>query len=134
MITVAELNTVAPDEVIHAITDSNDAIAEKIIEETAQTVKSYLHHRYDIEAIFSATGDDRHPDLLRIIKEIAIYRIYTRRTRDAINEAAMHRYEYAMRELKDIAKGVIHPHGLPLLTQQTASIFFKGGTPHDTQF
>ena len=134
MITIAELNTVAPDDVVTAITDGNNAITEKIIKETSQTVKSYLHHRYDTDALFSATGDDRHPDIIRIIKEIAIYRIYTRRTRDAISEVAVHRFEYAMKELKDIAKGVIHPEGLPLKDATSSAVFFHGGKAHDSSF
>ena len=134
MITIAELNTVAPDEIITSIIDGNTDIADKIINETCQTVRSYLHHRYDTDAIFTATGSGRHPDIVRIIKEIAIYRIYTRRSRDSINEAAMHRYEYAMKELKEIAKGVIHPQGLALKKQDAASVMFAGSKPHDTHF
>ena len=135
LITATELKTVAPNEVVQAITDGDNHISEEIIKEAEQTIRAYLHHRYDTAAIFAATGPDRHPLVVRLLKEIAIYQIYIRRSRDGINEAIAHRYEYAMKQLKEIAAGVIHPEGLPQAqSQQQSSVFFHGGKPHDTNF
>ncbi len=135
MITIHELKTVAPGEIVTSIIDGDDTIAGQIILEAEQTIRSYLHHRYDTAAIFAATADNRHPLIMKLLKEVAIYHLYTRRSRDAVNEAAIHRYEYAMKQLKEIATGIIHPEGLPLANNtESSQVFASGKAPHDTHF
>lgn len=68
-----DLKTVTPNEITTAITDHDDAIVETILLEAEETVRAYLHHRYDTAVIFTAEAGDRHPLIVRLAKEIAIY-------------------------------------------------------------
>ncbi len=103
-----ELKTVATLEVINLITQNEDSIVETIIDESIDLFSSYLYKYYDTEALFSAEGEERSKTLLKYLKDVVIYEIYIRRSRD-MNEVAQIRYDEAMTWLDKVAKGVIAP-------------------------
>lgn len=106
-----ELKTVATAEMVTIITNSDDIIITEIIEESIDLMRSYLHQNYDTEALFAAVDDAREKIVVKYLKDIVIYEIYCRRTRQ-INELAKQRYDEAMLWLERVAKGEINP-GLP---------------------
>lgn len=111
-LTIEELKTVATREVIDLITNSDDSIVEEIINESIDLMKSYLFKYFDVDAIFSAEGEDRKRIVLKYLKDIVIHEVYQRRTR-TLNEVAKERYDEALNWLEQIAKGNIAPD-LPL--------------------
>lgn len=124
-----ELNTVATAEMVTIITNSDDTIITEIIDESIDLMRSYLHQNYDTEAIFTAVDADRSKIIVKYLKDIVIYEIYSRRTRQ-INELAKQRYDEAMLWLERVAKGDINP-GLPTLTDPdtgTDETFLKTGS------
>lgn len=130
----AELKTVGLDEIITRIINSDDTIVTEIIDEDIDLMKGYLHEYYDTEAAFSTVGGARNKTLLRHLKGIVLFDIYTRRTK-GINEVAKLRYDEAMLWLEKVSAGKIKPN-LPVKTvdtdgdgtPDTASTFMKLGS------
>jgi phage gp36-like protein len=107
-----ELKTVATIAIIDKITAEDNDIVEQIIDESISLMKSYLSRFYDVDAIFSQTGDNRHKHILKILKDIVIYEIYERHTREQ-NLVAMRRYQEAMAWLEKINTGEFSDLTLP---------------------
>lgn len=104
----AELKTVATDEIINKIINNDDSIVTDIILESIDVVSTYLYQYFDTEVIFSKTGDERNKTILKHLKGIVIYEIYTRRTK-IMNEVAKSRYDEAMLWLEKVSEGKIKP-------------------------
>lgn len=104
----SELNTVATDEIINKIINNDDAIVDDIILESIDVVSTYLYQYFDTEVIFAKTANDRNRTVLKHLKGIVIYEIYTRRTKQ-INEVAKSRYDEAMLWLEKVSEGKIKP-------------------------
>lgn len=104
----SELKTVGVDEIINAIVSNDAKIVEEIIVEDIDLASGYLFQYYDVDAIFSATGDSRNKTLLRHLKGLVIFDIYTRRNK-AINEITKLRYDEAMLWLEKVSTGKLKP-------------------------
>lgn len=107
-ITKAELKTVSTVEVIDLITNSDATIVDIIIEECIEVMHTYLFKYYDADAIFAATGVDRKKIIMKYLKDLVIYEIYMRRSKQA-NAVVEKRQEEAMLWLEKVAKGEIVP-------------------------
>lgn len=119
----AELNTVGLDEIISRIVNSDDKIITDIIEEDIDLMKGYLFQYYDTDAIFSATGNNRNKTVLRHLKGLVSFDIYTRRTK-GINDVAKLRYDEAMLWLEKVSTGKMKPDLPPKLIDSNGD-----GTP-----
>lgn len=104
----AELKTVATDEIINKIIGNDDTIVSDIIEESIDVISTYLYQYFDTEVIFTKTGANRSKTILKHLKGIVIYEIYTRRTK-TMNEVAQKRYDEAMLWLEKVSEGKIKP-------------------------
>ncbi|MBQ8703391.1 MAG: DUF1320 family protein [Bacteroidales bacterium] len=107
-----ELKTVAAMPTIEKITNGNDFVVEQIIDESIAVMRSYLSRRYNTDAIFSATGNARHLTVLKYLKDIVIFEIYDRLTREE-NEVAGRRYEAAIKWLESLNDGSLADDTLP---------------------
>lgn len=107
-----ELATVAAMPTINKLTADNPYVIEQIIDESISLMSSYLARHYDTDAIFSATGNSRHLTVLKYLKDIVIFEIYDRLTREE-NEVAHRRYETAMAWLADLNTGTLADPSLP---------------------
>ena len=72
---IEELNTIAAEYKLQEIADYDDTILTACIRAAISRVRSYLSGRYDVEAIFSATGEERNADLLEICKNLSLIHI-----------------------------------------------------------
>jgi len=93
-ITVEEMQTVIYEHVMDDISANDDATVQQCIEAAVSEMKSYLASRYDVAAIFAATGTDRNP---------------------LIYEQWRERYDRVIDFLKQVAAGSITPT-LPIAT------------------
>jgi phage gp36-like protein len=107
-ITVAELNTHLYGELVNEITRGNDQIAQMAIDAATAEVKSYLSD-YDVQAIFTATGDNRNPLMLLLIKDIAAWHLVCLANPNIDIELRKTRYENAIKWLKGVQRGEIVP-------------------------
>lgn len=119
----SELKTVGVDEIINRIINNDDTIVEDIIAESIDVMSGYLFQYFDTEAIFSATEENRNLTVLKHLKGIVLFEIYTRRTK-SLNDVAKLRYDEAMLWLEKVSKGTIKPNLPPKLVDTNGD-----GTP-----
>lgn len=119
----SELKTVGVDEIINRIINNDDTIVEDIIAESIDVMSGYLFQYFDTEAIFSATEENRNLTVLKHLKGIVLFEIYTRRTK-SLNDVAKLRYDEAMLWLEKVSKGTIKPNLPPKLVDTN-----NDGTP-----
>jgi len=111
-LTKEELNTVGDLNLIDLLTDVNDDIVTDIIDESIDKMKGYLSRFYDIDTIFNATGDARKKSIVKRLKDIVIYEIYERHTRET-NAVAGRRYAEAIDWLEKSYTGELGDRTLP---------------------
>ena len=119
----SELKTVGLEEIINRIISSDDTIVEEIIAESIDVMSGYLFQYFDTTAIFEASGENRNLTIVKHLKGIVLFEIYTRRTKQ-LNEVAKMRYDEAMLWLEKVSKGTIQPNLPPKLTDTNGD-----GTP-----
>ena len=124
----AELKTVGVDEIINKIINSDDAIVTEIIKESIDLAKSYLFKYFDVDVIFAKEGDERNLTLVKHLKGIVIFEIYTRRTK-SMNEVAKFRYDEAMLWLEKVSTGKIQPDLPPKLVDTDGDGVLDGEVP-----
>ncbi len=81
-------------------------------------MKSYMNKVYNCDAIFSATGKDRHPLILMFVLDITIYHIFCQHNPYKISKIREERYNRAIEWLKGIMKGDITIDGAPLFPEE----------------
>jgi len=117
-LTKEELKSVIYAYQIEQITEDDDDIVFMSITAAVDEVKSYLRAnnkrewldgriRYDVDAVFSATGTERNALLLEYTKNVAFYNITRLCNLDVIYEQAKDRYDRAIDFLKKVNKGDI---------------------------
>ena len=112
-LTKEDLISVCDIEIIDIITNGNNEITETIINESIDKMKSFLSRRYDIDTIFSAIGADRKSIIVKYLKDIVIFEIYERHSREGANEVVERRYTEAMAWLGKINNGEFADSTLP---------------------
>ena len=70
---IQEMSTVIMEYRLQEIAEYDDTIVQACILAAVQRVTRLLSGRYDVEKIFSATGDERDAELLEITKNIALW-------------------------------------------------------------
>ena len=111
-LTKEELNTVGDLNLIDILTGLNETIITDIIDESIDKMKGYLSRYYDIDVIFNAIGVDRKKSIIKRLKDIVIYEIYERHTRDT-NAVAERRYVETMDWLEKSYTGELGDRTLP---------------------
>ena len=101
-------------EVLDTLTGGNDDIINQISLEAIEEMKSYLNARYDIQSIFSTSGDERNKTILMYCKDIALYHIYSIFTFREMPEIRYTRYKKAIHWLEQVCEQKINPEGLPI--------------------
>ena len=98
------------DSLLRKDSASYDPQIIEICEDRAiSEMRSYLNKAYDCDAIFSATGTDRHALILMV------YHIFCQHNPYKITKIRQDRYDRAIEWLKGVMKGDITIDGAPLL-------------------
>ncbi len=129
-LTKEELKTVSDINIVNKITNLDDSIVTEIIDESIDKMKSYLSRYYDAESIFSTEGNARKRHIVKKLKDIVIYEIYERHTRDT-NAVAERRYSEAMDWLEKINSGELGDGTLPSKPEEPTD---NEGTTGDNRF
>lgn len=116
-ITVDDYSASIRLEFVDKAVRGDDNILEIVENQAISEMKSYLSGRYDVEAIFSATGEDRHDLVLMFAKDIAIYHLCSIRE-GLMTQSRIDRYNRAIDWLKDVQKGELVVEGLPRLPEE----------------
>ncbi len=80
-------------------------------------IKKHIGGRYDMEAIFGKTGEDRDAYILMITIDIAIYHLYSQKSPNKIPEYRQIRYDNALEWMRDVGNGT-RPTDLPPITSE----------------
>lgn len=98
---------------------------QKVVEDCELTaiaeMKSYLDKAYDVERIFAAEGEERHPLVLSMAKDIAVYHIFCIHNPYKMSQVRKDRYQRAVDWLKGVAKGELTVSGAPRLPEEEAA-------------
>lgn len=111
---------------IDQITEGDDGIVLQAMASAEEELRSYLqgNHkkeyldgrlRYNVDAILSATGEDRNAMLLNCAINIAKWNIVDLCNADIIYEQTKERYDRAIDWLKQLAKGDVNLSNLPTI-------------------
>ena len=110
------------DSLLRQGTSDYDPQIIEICEDRAiSEMKSYLNKKYDCQAIFSQTGEERHPLILMFALDITIYHIFCQHNPYKMSKIREDRYERATTWLKGVMKGDITVEGAPLLPSDELS-------------
>ena len=111
-----ELKTVAYTYQIDQITMEDETIVITAIETAMEEVRSYLSHRYDMHKAFAAKGGDRNPQLLHMVKVIALYHIVQLSNVDMLYDRVKADYDAAITFLNRCADGKLNPSLPPIVS------------------
>lgn len=130
---VRELETVITRYKLEEITDYDDRMAQQCILAAIKRVRRFLSGRYDVDAIFSAVGEERDAELLEICKNIALWFLIRRCNVDILYNRVKETYDRDMAYLKELKDGSI-PSDLPLreTNGQPVGVFRSGSNPKFT--
>ncbi len=139
-LTKEELKTVTDINLINIITKLDDTIVTDIIEESIDKMKGFLSRFYDIDQIFDAQGEARKKSVIKRLKDIVIYEVYERHTRET-NAVAARRYIETMEWLEKSYTGELGDRTLPPrpeepddTTGQTGDTRFGGNRRYNSAY
>lgn len=110
-----DLKTGADPAIIDKLINSDLTIlegSEGIIAQSIALMKGYLSKYYDIEAIFSTTGANRHLTVLKHLKSIVTFEVFLRTNRDP-GKALQMKNDEAMKWLENLNTGEFFDKTLP---------------------
>ena len=110
-ITRDDLNKNLYAEIIDAITRLDETREEYGIRTAEEKVKSYIAGKYDVDFIFSKTGDERNYMIVDTVANIALYIIAD--VLEQIPVTIQNAYENSMEYLKDLQAGKAVLSGVP---------------------
>lgn len=99
--------------------DCDPQVVEICEDRAVAEMRSYLNKTYDCDAIFSATGSDRHPLVLMFAIDIAVYHIFCQHNPYKMSKVRQDRYDRAVEWLKGVMDGDLTIDGAPLLPDDT---------------
>ena len=94
---------------LNDITGGDDTLVQHAMQSAVSEMTTYLQKRYDTNAIFSATGDDRNPLVLTFAIDIAVYEIVAITLVNQSLEDRRARYKRAIDYLKQVRDGELSP-------------------------
>ena len=132
-ITVEEMQTVIYEHVMDDISANDDATVQQCIEAAVSEMKSYLASRYDVAAIFAATGNDRDPLVLENTKVIAVWNLIRLSNNELIHDQWRERYDRVVGFMGKVAEGSITPT-LPIATDGQGNPIIKSRFGSNAKF
>jgi len=104
-------------EILDALTRDDDTLVEICEDSAIAEMRGYLSKRYDVDAIFAATGDERNQLILMMAIDIAVYHVFCIHNPQKLSQVRRDRYDRAMEWLKQVAAEKISIDGAPLLPE-----------------
>lgn len=96
------------------LTDEDQTVIDKAEASAISKMKSKLSGRFDVDTIFTATGDDRDALILEYCVAIFLYRLHGRINPRKVPSKVKEQYDEAMAWLKGVMLGEENPV-LPIL-------------------
>lgn len=112
-------------EILDALTRGDNSILDICEDRAIEEMCSYLSGRYDTDKLFDARAAERHPLVLMMCLDIAVYHIYSAGNPQKLSEMRKNRYERAVEWMKAVQKGNICIHGAPLLAEEARTSAYR---------
>lgn len=106
-------------EILDALVRSDEAVVEICEDRAVSEMRGYLSARYDVDALFAAQGADRHPLVLMMAIDIAVYHLFCIHNPQKMSQIRMDRYDRAVEWLKQVSRRQVTIDGAPLLPDDT---------------
>ena len=105
-------------DILDSVTRSDASLLEICEDRAVSEMRSYMSGRYDCDAIFSAQGSDRHPLILMMAIDIAVYHLFSIHNPQKMSQIRQDRYNRAIEWLHQVAKMQIAIDGAPTLSPE----------------
>lgn len=116
-------------EILDALVRDDQSLVEICEDRAIAEMRCYLSKRYDCDAIFSASGEDRNQLILMMVIDIAVYHIFCIHNPQKLSQIRKDRYERAVEWMRAVADEEISIEGVPILPEDEraskASLMFK---------
>lgn len=112
-------------EILDALTRKDPLVIEICEERAIAEMRSSLKERYDVDAIFSARGENRNPLIVMFALDIAIYHIFCIHNPQKLSQMRKDRYDRAIEWLKAVAKRTISIDGVPTVKESDPEVYSK---------
>lgn len=109
------------DSLLRTPADCDPEVIEICEDRAVSEMRSYLSRFYDCDAIFGMTGTDRHPLILMMAVDIAVYHIFCIHNPYKMSQIRKDRYERAVEWLRAVARGDVVIDGAPRLPEDEMS-------------
>ena len=109
------------DSLLKGDAQADPEIIEICEDRAVAEMKSYLSKFYDTETIFSQRGPERHPLILMMCLDIAVYHIFCIHNPYKISDIRKDRYERACTWMKEVSRGTVTIDGAPKLKADEAA-------------
>lgn len=116
-------------EILDALVRDDETLVEICEDRAIAEMRGYLSKRYDCNAIFSASGEERNQLILMMVIDIAVYHIFCIHNPQKLSQVRKDRYERAVEWMKAVANEEVSIDGAPLLPEEDrarkAALMFK---------
>ena len=116
-------------EILDALVRDDQSLVEICENRAIAEMRCYLSKRYDCDAIFSASGEDRNQLILMMVIDIAVYHIFCIHNPQKLSQVRKDRYERGVEWMRAVADEEISIEGVPMLPEDEraskASLMFK---------
>ena len=124
-------------EILDALVRDDETLVEICEDRAIAEMRSYLYKRYDCNAIFAATGNERNQLVLMMVIDIAVYHIFCIHNPMKLSQVRKDRYERAVEWMKAVSKEEISIDGVPLLPEDEraakAALIFKSNRKRENR-
>lgn len=118
-VTENDYKTVTGDGALSTLSQTSEENRSNAELEAVEEISSYLRPKYDVKAIFGATGEARNRLIVMYVCDIALYHMSASMPQRLGAEIRRERYDAAIRKLEGIQSGKIVPD-LPAATESEA--------------
>lgn len=95
----------------------DSAVVEICEDRAVSEMRSYLSKAYDCDMIFGQRGTDRHPLILMMAVDVAVYHIFSQHNPYKMSQIRKDRYDRAVKWMEAVAEGGITVDGAPRLPE-----------------
>lgn len=116
-------------EILDSLVRDDETLVDICEDRAIAEMRGYLSKRYDCNAIFSASGEERNQLILMMVIDIAVYHIFCIHNPQKLSQVRKDRYERAVEWMKAVANEEVSIDGAPLLPEEErakkAELMFK---------
>jgi hypothetical protein len=124
-LTAADLKVGMIDKFINERSEENiNEVLEGIELQNIALIRAKLSGRFDVDAIFNATGTDRDYLIIQILTKLTLYNFVRRNAARKVPEDYMEDWKWANKQLDMLAAGTLVPSDLPAVINEATT----GGT------